>query len=89
MDNQYYLQSIPSFAFVIKVTEGGKKSRFFLHSLKFSKLFVMVDVPVSDVVPLENLSLTSQMYSVFLKGACEMAPVSLNTRILIDGMIAN
>lgn len=49
----------------------------------------MMDVPISDVVPLENLRLTSLMYSVFLKGAFEMAPASLNTRILIDNMIAN
>lgn len=49
----------------------------------------MMDVPISDVVPLENLPLTSLMYSGFLKGAFEMAPMSLNTRISIDGMIAN
>lgn len=49
----------------------------------------MTDVPIWDVVPLENLPLTSLMYSGFLKGAFEMASVSLNTRILIGGMIAN
>lgn len=49
----------------------------------------MMDVPLSDDVPLENLPLTSLMYSGFLKGAFEMVPVSLSTRISIDDMIAN
>lgn len=49
----------------------------------------MMDVPISDIVPLENLPLTSLMYSDFLKGAFEMVSVSLNTRILIDDMAAN
>lgn len=48
-----------------------------------------MDVPISDVVPLENLPLTSLMYSDFLKGAFEIVSVSLNTRILIDDMVAN
>lgn len=66
-----------------------KNADSFSHRLKFSKLFVMMDVPIQDDIPPENLPLTSLMYSVFLKGAFEMVPVSLNTRISIDGMVAN
>lgn len=64
--------------------------KFLLHSLKFPKFFFSImDVPISNMVPLKNLPLISLIYSGFLKGVFETAPVSLSTRILMDAMLVN
>lgn len=57
--------------------------------LKISQVYLMMNVPISNVAPLKNLPLISLIYSVFLKGVFEMVLVSLNTRILIDAMLVN
>lgn len=66
-----------------------KNADSFCVASNFPSFVLLMNVPVSNVIPLKNLPLTSLIYSGFLRGAFEMAPVSLNTRILIDAILVN